>query len=301
MPRTTLIAYVCLAGICVIWGTTYLALRIGVMHFPPFLFAGIRQTIAGLLMLVVMLIIRKKFPSLRVLGHQTLAGFLMITLGNGLVSWAEVRVPSSIAAIICSVMPVWVILLNLTINREEYPNTLITVGVLLGLGGILLVFGENLTEFTETRYSLGIAMIFAATLAWAIGSVRIKKADADSDPMVNASLQMLLGGLLCFPISVWLDDWSGAEWSREVLYSMLYLIVFGSIIAYAMYAYALTHLSVTIASMYSYVNPLVAAVLGWIVLSEKLTFQTVVAFLVTIAGIYLVNLGYSALRRKGTA
>ncbi len=301
MPRTTLIAYVCLAGICVIWGTTYLALRIGVMHFPPFLFAGIRQTIAGLLMLVVMLIIRKKFPSLRVLGHQTLAGFLMNTLGNGLVSWAEVRVPSSIAAIICSVMPVWVILLNLTINREEYPNTLITVGVLLGLGGILLVFGENLTEFTETRYSLGIAMIFAATLAWAIGSVRIKKADADSDPMVNASLQMLLGGLLCFPISVWLDDWSGAEWSREVLYSMLYLIVFGSIIAYAMYAYALTHLSVTIASMYSYVNPLVAAVLGWIVLSEKLTFQTVVAFLVTIAGIYLVNLGYSALRRKGTA
>jgi drug/metabolite transporter (DMT)-like permease len=296
MARTTLIAYLCLAGICLLWGTTYLVLRIGVMHFPPFLFAAIRQTIAGAVLFALLIGTGRPFPAKEVLYRQMTAGFLMITLGNGLVSWAEVRIPSSIAAIICSIIPVWIILLNLTVNRSEYPNLLIILGVLLGLGGIVLVFGENLEEFAERRYFLGILLTFAATLAWSAGSIQTKKSNAVSDPLMNAALQMLLGGLLSFPISAGVDDWKGIVWSREATFSMIYLIVFGSIIAYAMYAYALTHLPVTITSMYSYVNPLVAVVLGWIVLSEKFTVQTVIAFLVTVSGIYLVNRGYADLK-----
>ncbi len=225
----------------------------------------------------------------------------MITCGNGLVSWAEVVVPSGLAAIICSTMPVMVILINLSVNRSELPNWIIGFGVVTGLAGIILVFSEFLSDFANPNYRLGIILIFVATLTWAIGSILTKRTIQHSNPFLNAGLQMFFGGIFCLPFSAAFDDLSNIVWSSEVYFALSYLILAGSIAAFSMYAYTLSKLPITIASLYSYVNPLVAVVLGWIVLEEKLNLKIGIAFLVTVAGIYLVNYGYSQQKKKRLA
>ncbi len=297
MKRELTLAYVALLAVCIIWGTTYLALRIAVLHFPPLLFSAIRQSIAGLVLLgIVFTFSQVKFPPKEHVIRQAIGGFLMISMGNGLVAWAEMEIPSGIAAIICSTMPVMVIIINLAVNREEKPTWSIVIGVLIGMAGIITIFSEHVNEFAKTEYRIGIVLILLAVLGWAAGSIWIKKQPSDSNPFVNAGLQMFFGGLWLFPFSLLFDDLQGVHWSGESLYSLLYLIVFGSIIAYASYLYALKKLPMTIVSLYAYVNPLVAVVLGWVILNEKLNGVIGVGILITIAGIYIVNRGYQISR-----
>ena len=293
VKKELLIPYMALAAICVIWGTTYLVLRIAVLNFPPFLFVTIRQLIAGSLLVGFMLLTRKaSWPSQGHLFRQAIAGFFMISLGNGLVAWAEVLIPSGVAAIICSLMPVVVILINLAINKEERPTVPIVAGVLLGLGGILMIFGEHLTEFSNLKYQVGIVLIFIAVISWAGGSIWLKKRGNDGDAFLNAGLQMFFGGVWLLPGALIFDDLSAITWSSEAVYSLVYLVIVGSIIAYACYSYVLRKLPMTIVSLYAYVNPIVAVILGWMVLGEKLNAKIGIAILITVAGIYLVNRGY---------
>ena len=293
MNNRNYIAYFALAAVCVIWGTTYLALRIAVLHFPPFLFTALRQTTAGLILLGFMFTLGKtKLPPKEHIFRQAIGGFFMLTLGNGLVAWAEMHIPSGVAAIICSLMPVMVILINLFSSKDEKPTLPIIVGVVLGLVGIIMIFGEHISEFTKTEYMIGIALTFAAVISWAGGSIWIKKKNTDTNPFVNAGLQMFFGGFWCYPLSFIFDDLSSVSWSTEAVYSLIYLIIFGSIIAYASYSYALRKLPMTIVSLYAYVNPLVAIILGWLVLDEKLNLNILAAFILTVAGIYIVNKGY---------
>jgi drug/metabolite transporter (DMT)-like permease len=137
-----------------------------------------------------------------------------------------------------------------------------------------------------------------ATFTWAIGSILTKRKNYDTSPFLGAGMQMFFGGLFCLPFSFVFDDLSHIVWSPEVVYGLTYLIVFGSVMAFTMYAYTLNHLPITIASLYSYINPLVAVVLGWLVLSEKLNMKIGVAFIITVTGIYLVNYGYQQQRKK---
>ena len=274
-------------------------MKMGVHSFPPFLFAALRQITAGLLLTSYLIFIKRlPLPNTKHILKLALGGFLMITFGNGLVSWAVVYVPSSVAAIICSAMPVCVVLLNLTINRSELPNVTIIVGVVAGMLGILMVFSEHLADFSDPRYRAGIALIFVATVSWAGASFLMKKSNETVSPFLNAGFQMLFGGLFCLPFSAIFDDYATITWSATTLYSLCYLIIVGSTMAYAMYSYALTQLPLTIASLYSYINPLVAVVLGWLVLSEKLNTKIAVAILITLLGIYLVNRGYQQLMKK---
>jgi drug/metabolite transporter (DMT)-like permease len=290
---TNYLPYLALAAVCIIWGTTYLALRIAVLHFPPFLFTALRQTIAGLLLIgMVMAIAKPLWPSRDHIIRQAIGGFFMISLGNGLVAWAELHIPSGIAAIICSLMPVMVILINLSINRNERPTIPIFLGVLIGMVGIVMIFGEHVAEFSKSEYLVGIFMTVLAVLSWAGGSIWIKKYPNEINPFINAGLQLFFGGLFLFPVSLAFDDLTQVKWSSEAFYSLLYLIAFGSIIAYASYMYALKKLPMTIVSLYAYVNPLVAVVLGWLILDEKLNLKIWFAILITVAGIYIVNRGY---------
>lgn len=293
MKRDLTVAYIALGAICLIWGTTYLALRIAVLHFPPLLFTAIRQSAAGFLLLSFMLLVMKqKRPSIDHILKQAIGGFFLISMGNGLVAWAEMEIPSGIAAIICALMPIVVILINVSVNREEKPTLPIVGGVLLGIAGILIIFSEHLNEFSKTEYWVGIILILLAIVGWAAGSIWIKKQSHDSNPFVNAGLQMFFGGMLLYPFSLIFDDLSTVHWGAESVYSMVYLIIFGSIIAYASYLYALKKLPMTIVSLYAYINPLVAVVLGWLVLDEKLNGIIGIGILVTVVGVYIVNQGY---------
>lgn len=293
MKKDLLFPYMALAAICIIWGTTYLMLRIAVLHFPPFLFVTIRQIIAGSLLIGFMMLSgRTSWPDLGHIRRQAIAGFFMISLGNGLVAWAEVLIPSGVAAILCSLMPVVVILINIGINKEERPTVPIFAGVLLGLTGIIMIFREHLEAFTRPEYQAGIVMIFIAVLAWAGGSVWIKKSGNDGNAFLNAGLQMFFGGIWLIPGTLMFDDLANVSWSIEAVYSLIYLVLIGSVVAYACYTYVLRKLPMTIVSLYAYVNPIVAVLLGWIVLDEKLNLQIGIAILVTVTGIYIVNRGY---------
>ncbi|MBL7859367.1 MAG: EamA family transporter [Cyclobacteriaceae bacterium] len=293
MKKNILNAYLALAAICLIWGTTYLALRIAVVHFPPFLFIVIRQLIAGSLLVGFMLTVGKaKLPDKAEMLRQAIGGFFMLSLGNGLVAWAEVHIPSGIAAIICSLMPMWVILINLTIHTEEKPTVPILIGVALGMVGIIMIFSENLSDFSNTQYLFGIILTFIATISWAACSIWMKKRNSTSNPFLNAGLQMFFAGVWLIPFTVIFDDLHAVSWSTEAFYSLIYLVFIGSIVAYACYTYALKNLPMTIVSLYAYVNPLVAVLLGWLILDEKLNARIGIAFVLTVAGIYIVNRGY---------
>jgi len=293
VKKDLLAAYIALGAICVIWGTTYLALRIGVLHFPPFLFVVIRQLISGSLLATFMIAFgNAAWPSWNNLVKQAIAGFFMISMGNGLVAYAEVLIPSGVAAILCSLMPVMVILINLTINREERPTVPIMFGVLVGLAGIVMIFREHLQEFSNAEYQIGIMLIFTAVVCWAGASVWLKKKSTEGNLFLNAGLQMFFGGVWLIPCTLMFDDYTALSWSTEAVASLAYLIVFGSIIAYACYSYALRKLPMTILSLYAYVNPVVAVILGWLVLNEKLNLTITIAIGVTVAGIYIVNRGY---------
>jgi drug/metabolite transporter (DMT)-like permease len=293
MKNKNIIAYLALAAVCLIWGTTYLALRIAVLHFPPFLFTAIRQITAGLLLLVFMFTVGKTaIPSRAHIRRQAIGGFFMISMGNGLVAWAEMHIPSGVAAIICSMMPVVVILINVLTDKNERPNIPIILGVAIGLIGIVMIFGEHIAEFSNREYIIGIATTFIAVLCWAGASIWIKKRNGESNPFVNAGIQMFFGGVWLLPFTLIFDDLRSVSWSAEAAWSLVYLIVFGSIIAYASYSFALKKLPMTIVSLYAYVNPIVAIILGWAVLDEMLNARIIVAIILTVSGIYIVNKGY---------
>jgi len=288
-----LLAYLSLAAVCLIWGTTYLALRIGVTQFPPFLFSLLRFTCAGPILLIIVLTIGKqKWPDRKTLFNQAVSGILMITFGISMVGWAEVYISSGMAAIICSVMPVWTILINVIVTKDEKPNWLIILGLATGLSGIVLIFSEHLTEFSNTNYQVGIAVTFISNLCWAIGSIYIKKKNQTTNPFMGAGLQMTFGAIALIPLSLMFDDYSTIHWSADVAYSLTYMIIIGSVAAYACYSYAIKKLPMTLVSMYAYINPVVAVVLGWLILNEKLNSRIALAILITIAGIFLVNRGY---------
>jgi drug/metabolite transporter (DMT)-like permease len=288
-----LLAYLALAAVCIIWGTTYLGLRIGVTQFPPFLFSIIRFLTAGpILILLVLLSGRKQWPDKKVLFNQAVSGLFMVTLGISIVGWAEMYISSGVAAIICSMMPIWTVLINVFVTKDEQPNWLIILGLVTGLTGIILIFGEHLSEFSNSNYTAGIVLTFIANLSWAIGSIWIKKKNTNSNPFLNAGLQMLFGGIFLIPFTLLLDDYSRINWNSSVVYSLAYMSLVGSVAAYACYSYAIKKLPMTLVSLYAYINPIVAVLLGWLVLDEKLNGRIALAILVTIAGIYIVNKGY---------
>jgi len=288
-----LTAYIALSAICIIWGTTYLALRIGVLHFPPFLFVIIRQLASGILLGgFVLIFFKASWPTRENIIRQAIAGFFMISLGNGLVAYAEVSIPSGVAAILCSLMPMMVILVNLAINRDERPTVPIFFGVVVGLLGIVMIFSEHLKEFSNFNYRVGILLIFTAVVSWAGASVWLKKKNSEGNLFLNTALQMFFGGVWLIPCTFLFDDLQAVTWTNEAAIALAYLIIFGSIVAYACYSYALRKLPLTILSLYAYVNPVVAVILGWLVLNEKLNLMIALAICVTVAGIYIVNRGY---------
>lgn len=287
------LAYIALAFVCIVWGTTYVALLIGVRHFPPFLFTAFRQISAGVLMTGFMLLAKQqKLGGWANIWRQAVVGTLMICIGNGLVGWAEMYVPAGIAALIGSLSPLWVVLINLAVNRTEKPNAIVWVGILVGVFGMVVLFRDNLALLADPNYAMGIILIFLAVLGWAGGSVFIKKQKVRSHPVLNAGLQLFFGGLGCWILSIFFDDWSGAIWSPQMMWPLLYLIFLGSLAAYAAYGYALSKLPVTVVSLHAYINPLVAVFLGWFMLGEKLNVMIGLAFICIATSIWLVNKGF---------
>ncbi len=299
MNRTLLYAYLSLAAICIIWGTTYTAIKFALRDFPPYLLVGIRQTSAGLLLLAwtwhALPDNSLKQMNARALWRQGLTGFAIITGGNGLITWGMQEVSSGLAAVIGSLTPVVVVLINLAWRGSERVNALMMVGVLLGFGGLGLVFRDGWADFLRPEYRWGIAACFGSCFTWSLGTVMAKRwNDAHLSPVLHSGLQLTAGGLGAFLLSAWLDPAHHISHTAAGWAALAYLSLVGSALAFSLYMFTLRHLSAAVSSLYTYINPVVAILLGWLFLGERLSALEVAGMLTAIVGVWLVNYGHRA-------
>jgi drug/metabolite transporter (DMT)-like permease len=293
--KTETKAYLSLAVVCLIWGTTYLFMRIGVADFPPFLFSGVRQLGAGLLLWLSFPLLKKKIVMDRSdILKQIAPALLLIAAGNGGLTWAERYIPSGLAALIASMLPVYVAIINVAMKKGKSDwNPHIASGLLLGFVGVLLIFRDNLASLANPGYLGGILAAFAGSLSWALGTIFIKKNTSKTDPFTNAAIQFTIGGIALLIVSFFSEDYRLLKTMPAAsLGSLIYLILLGSVLGYLCYLYAIKHLPVGLVSTYAYINPFIALSLGYVVLQEKITWITMLAFITTISGVYWINAGH---------
>jgi len=277
-------------AIYVIWGSTYLLNKIAVSEIQPFFLAGLRFVSAGILTLII-----AKFLNLnltitkRQFINSSIAGFLFLVYGNGVFVWALKYVDSGFAALEASTQPLFVLLLMRIIDGKKMQRKSL-IGISLGFIGMYLLVSQKEVLAQENNL-LGVIMILTCVLSWSYASVFVSKADLPPNYFVSTAYQMLFAGILLFLVSFILgESWvSPLQWSIEVQWSMIILILFGSIIAFTAFNYLLKVVSTEKVTTSAYVNPIIALSLGWYVLDEKLTMQSVIAAAILLTGVYFIT------------
>lgn len=292
------LAYAAFFIICTVWGTTYLAIRIAVTTMPPFLLTGARYLTAGAILFVVAKLRGDAVPRDRAtLGNLVLCGVLMGAIGNLSVVWAEQWVPSGFAALFVGTAPFWVTLIELTRRAGERIDARRGAGMLIGFVGVaLLVTPRGAGKAFDAHFVIGAIAIQVGCVAWQYGTVRGKYTLAGVPPLMSSSLQMLAGGLVVSLVGFALGEAPRFHATPRTLAALAYLVLFGSVLAYTAYIYAAQKLRSTTMSLYAYVNPVVAVILGWLVLHEQLTLVSVAAIVIILAGVALVQSGRSRRR-----
>jgi len=289
-PQNTVVIILAFFAIYVIWGSTYLMNKVAVGELPPFMLASIRFISAGILIFIIgkimglnLLITKKQ------LANTAVAGFLFLTFGNGVVVWALKYVDSGFAALEISAQPLVVLLLMRFFDGKKI-KLMSVIGVIFGIVGIFLLVSQK-EIISKEGTMLGIIMIFACMLSWGYGSLFVSKADLPSNYFINTGYQMLTGGIMLFIVSLSFGEvWSSPTvWSGKVQLSMFLLIVFGGIVAFTSFNYLLKTVSPEKVATSTYVNPIIALLLGWYFLNEQITIQSVVAAIVLLTGVYFIN------------
>jgi drug/metabolite transporter (DMT)-like permease len=274
----------------VVWGSTYLAIRFVVETMPPLVSGGVRFLTAGVIMLIVVIVLRG-WAALRATRTQlavaAISGVLLLLGGNGLVTIGEQRVPSGITALIVGCVPLWIVVLRTVLRDRPAPIT--AIGVLLGLGGVALLFlpGGDGSGF-HAGYG---ALIVLAALSWAIGSLLVARLPVPTDPLTLSTVEMLAGGAAMLAVGAGRGELAGfsvEQVSGRSWLALAYLVVFGSLVAFTAYVWLLGHARVSVVATYAYVNPAVAVVLGALLASEQLTAATLVGGLVILLAVALV-------------
>ena len=277
-------------SIYVIWGSTYLLNKIAVGELPPFMLASVRFLTASVLIFIIAKIIGISIKiTKQQLINSAIAGFLFLTLGNGLIVWALKYVDSGFAALEISAQPL-VILLLMRIHQGKKIQLMSFVGVILGFVGIYLLVSQK-QVINQENSIIGMLMIFACMLSWAYGSLFVGKAELPQNFFINTGYQMLTGGIMLFVVSLLFGEtWSlPTEWSSDVQISMLLLVLFGSIVAFTSFNYLLKIVSPEKVATSTYVNPIVALFLGWYFLDEQITMQSTMAAVILLTGVYFIN------------
>jgi len=288
--HNTLLIVIAFFSIYVVWGSTYLFNKIAVGELPPFMLASVRFISAGVLIFIIAKIIGISIKiSKRQLINSAIAGFLFLTFGNGLIVWALKYVDSGFAALEISAQPL-VILLLMRIHQGKKIQLMSFIGVVLGFIGIYLLVSQK-QVISQENSVIGMIMIFACMLSWAYGSLFVAKAELPSNFFINTGYQMFTGGIMLFIVSMLFgESWSlPTEWSSEVQISMLLLVLLGSIVAFTSFNYLLKIVSPEKVATSTYVNPIVALILGWYFLDEQITFQSIIAAAVLLTGVYFIN------------
>ncbi|MBA1336229.1 MAG: Permease of the drug/metabolite transporter (DMT) superfamily [Firmicutes bacterium] len=283
--RKVVLAFI---AVCIIWGSTYLAIRIGVQEFPPGLFAGIRFLAAGLIMLTYARLKGHEFPSKASdIRKISIVGLFLLFGGNGMVVWAEQWVHSGIASLLVATGPLFMAILEFLLPNTPKIKTKGWIGLLLGISGVILLVSSNLTAGTINLKG-ALLMVFA-TLSWSTGSIYSKTFKASGSIVPQIGIQMVVGGTALTVLGLIMGEHSRAHLTFNSFAAMLYLILFGSILGYSSYIYVLQKWPAAKAGTYAYVNPIVAVFLGAIVLNEPITIYVVISSVIILTGVFLVQ------------
>ena len=284
--------YLALLALCFLWGTTYLAIRIGVKSFPPFLFSGIRYMISGLAILLWFYFKKEViWPTLKELKRIIVTGLFIFVGGNLFLVLAEQSVTSGMAALVNSSFPIWIVLITRIWNPEERISTISLIGILVGFVGQWLIFYEQLYLLSNGAYFLGFVLLIVGLINGALGSVYMKKFPVKINSVLNAGLQMMICGSVTTILGLLIGEGKKITFEPTGWHALFYLVVAGSILGYSLFVYAMDRLPATIVSVYAYINPIVAIWLGLVILNEPISTKTVIAIGITLVGVFIVNKG----------
>ena len=283
-----------LALVCILWGTTWLASKEGVKRMPALQMASIRQLIAGSCYVIFFLVKGARFPRGKEWIPVLVMSFLTFVLSNGLSTWGVKYISAGLGSIIGAIFPLWLVVIGLFSVKARIPAKAI-IGMLLGFGGVCVIFYEHFRDFFNADFRFGIILSLTATWTWAFATLYTKKQAVHFNPYFSLGLQMLVSGIALLSFTSITGNavpLAQVPWQSWV--SIGYLVIFGSIIAFVCYLYALQNLPTEQASIYAYINPVVAVLSGWIIFHERITIFIIVGGLVTLFGVFLVNKAFKA-------
>jgi drug/metabolite transporter (DMT)-like permease len=294
--------WMALLAIYIVWGSTYLGIRFAVESIPPFIMAGVRFLISGVILYVWRRMAGDPAPTRRQWRSAIIVGLLLLLGGNGVVSWAEQHVASGIAALIVASIPLWVALMDALRPRGIKPDWKIVLGLLIGFGGIVLLVTESERFGSVPQMSLaGVGALLLAAFLWSIGSIYGRDADMPESSLLGTGIEMLGGAVGLFLTATLLGEWKALNVSTITTRSLLalaYLVLAGSLIGFTSYSWLLRNAPVSLVSTYAYVNPVVAIFLGAWLAGEVINAPIIVSALIIIASVVVINMSKKAQPRE---
>ena len=292
--RRVVLLIVAFAAVYILWGSTYLAIKYVIETFPPFISAGARFLLAGATLFIVGRFSKDyEKPTLTQWRSSAVIGTLLFLGGNGGVVIAEHHITSGLAALLVATEPFWVVLLSWLWLKGARPDWRVALGLLMGFAGVyFLMDGGAVRAGSGTNQLFGMILVIAAGLCWATGSIYGVRAPASKSPILASGMQMLAGGSSLLLAGTLMGEWTGFEIgvvSRHSWFALVYLLVFGSLIAFTAYSWLLKNARPTMVATYAYVNPVVAVILGWAIAGESFTGRTLLGAGVIVGSVVLIT------------
>lgn len=289
-------AWIAWIAVCLIWGTTYLGIKIALETIPPFLMGGLRYLTAGVLLAAILRLRGHRMPAMTAWPSLAIVGFFMLAFGNGGVVLAEQSLPSGLTAVLIGTSPFWMTGVDALFSRGRVIHPRQWIGLAIGFAGIVMLVWPEITAggVSGRKFAWGVVAVQAACAGWALGSAYTKRHVLPSDILGSAAMQMIFGGASMLIIGTLLGEWPALGFTPKTAAWLAYLTIAGSLVAYACFSYALKHLDVAIVSLYTYVNPVIAVILGTLLLGEPFHMRMLVAAAVILIGMVTVRQGSRA-------
>lgn len=296
---TSRLAWAAWTAVCLIWGTTYLGIKIALDTVPPFLMGGFRYAIGGAILAGALRLRGHALPARSEWKTLAVLGIFMLLLGNGGVVWGEQYVPSGLTAVLIATSPFWMVSVDAMVRKGQQLHARQWTGLVIGfLGIVLLVWPDIVSPGTSDAaagggsrwgFVAGLISVQIACAGWAIGSSYTRLHVVPKDVLGSAALQMMFGGLYMLITGTLLGEWHALSFTVRTGLAVGYLCLAGSVVAFAAYSYALQHLPIAVVSLYTYINPVIAVALGTLLLGEAFSMRMVYAGAIIVAGILVVG------------
>jgi drug/metabolite transporter (DMT)-like permease len=298
VPR---VAWVAWATVCVVWGTTFFAIKIALETIPPFLLGGIRYTIAGAILAAALRLAGRPLPPLSASRHFALLGVCMVLAGNGGVVWGEQHVPSGLAAVLIGTTPFWMVGVDAALRDGTQLFARQWTGLTVGLTGIVLLVWPDVVAggARGRRFGAGVISLQLACAGWSLGSAYTRRRMVSFDVLASVACQMLWGGGFMLLAGLCLGEPARLGFTPRTLTALTYLTFVGSIVGFGAFSFALKHLDIAVVGLYTYINPIIAVTLGTLLLGEPFHLRMLAAAGIIVVGILIVGpLGAGTLVRR---